>query len=87
MKTKFNYWQCAVSWFITGENRKYNKQNGNVGKLIPNKNFTFRNGGGLGAIELATRITVSDFNMAQIAGGTFTRFTAALNWFPNAHLR
>jgi len=83
----FNYWQVGGSWFITGENRKYNKNNGNLGKLIPRKNFMFRKGGGPGAFELGARFTHSDLTSAAIQGGSFGRFTTALSWYPNPSLR
>ncbi len=83
----FGYFQAAGSWFITGENRNYNRHNGVLGKLIPKKNFTFKNNSGPGAFELGARYTYSDFTDQQIAGGTFGRFTSAVSWYPNAHFR
>ena len=83
----FNYWQVGGSWFITGENRNYNQQTGNLGKLIPKKNFKFRKGGGPGAFEIGARYTRSDFTSGLIDGGKFGRFTTAFSWFPNAHFR
>ena len=83
----FYYFQFGCSWFVTGENRKYNKNNGNLGKLIPNKNFMFRKGGGTGAVELAARYTRSNLSEDVIDGGKFGRFTGALSWYANAHWR
>ena len=83
----FSYWQIGGSWFITGENRRYNKQTGNLGKLFPKKNFRFRKNTGPGAFELGARFTKSDFIDGTIDGGRFGRFTTALSWFPNAHFR
>lgn len=83
----FNYLQLGGSWFITGENRRYNRQLGVLGKLIPKKNFNFRENPGLGAFELGARYTYSDFTNQSISGGTFGRFTGALGWYPNAHFR
>ncbi len=83
----FSYWQFGGSWFITGENRRYNKQSGNLGKLIPKNNFRFRKHTGPGAIELGARYTKSDFSDGIIQGGKFGRFTTALGWYPNAHFR
>ena len=84
---RFSYWQMGGSWFLTGENRRYNKQNGNLGKLIPRKNFRFRKGSGPGAIELASRFTHTDGTDAGIAGGTFNRLTFAASWYVNTHFR
>ena len=83
----FSYWQFGGSWFITGENRKYNRKTGNMGKLFPNKTFTFKKGGGPGAIEVGARYTYSDLADGNVFGGEFGRFTGALSWFPNTHLR
>lgn len=83
----FTYWQVGGSWFITGENRKYNKNNGNLGKLIPKKNFKFRKGSGPGTFELGVRYTHSNLTDQSIKGGEFGRFTTALSWYPNAHFR
>ncbi|MGL6268847.1 MAG: OprO/OprP family phosphate-selective porin, partial [Chitinophagaceae bacterium] len=83
----FSYWTLGGSWFITGENRKYNKNNGNLGKLIPRKNFRFKKGSGPGAFELGARFTHSDLTSAAILGGIFSRLTGALSWYPNASFR
>lgn len=82
-----SYWQVGGSWFITGENRKYNRNNGNLGKLIPNKNFKFRKGSGPGAFELGARYTRSNFSDEGLSGGQLGRFTMAASWYPNAHFR
>lgn len=81
------YWQIGGSWFITGENRRYNKITGNPGKLIPRKNFKLRRGSGWGAFELNSRYTHTSTNDVLLKGGSFSRFTAGLSWYPNAHFR
>ncbi len=84
---RFDYFQLGASWFLTGENRRYNKQNGNLGKLMPKKNFKFQKGSGPGAFELGARYTYSNADAGLINGGVFKRFTTALSWYPNAHFR
>lgn len=83
----FTFWQIGGSWFITGENRRYNKNNGNLGKLIPKKNFDFSKDSGPGAFEIGMRYTQTDMTDEIITGGKFGRFTTALSWYPNAHFR
>jgi phosphate-selective porin OprO and OprP len=83
----FHYWQFGGDWFITGENRRYNRNNGNLGKLIPKKKFSFEKNGGAGAFELGARFTKSDLTDAGIAGGEFGRLTGALSWYPSASFR
>lgn len=84
---RFSYWQIGGGYFITGENRKFNKTNGNPGKLIPKKNFKFRKGSGPGAWEIATRFTRTDGTDAGVEGGEFRRLSIGINWFTNAHFR
>jgi phosphate-selective porin OprO and OprP len=84
----FRYLTAGGSWFITGENRKYNKNNGNLGKLIPKKIFSFKKDSkGPGAFELGARYTSSDLNQGGFEGGVFNRWTGAFSWYPNAHFR
>ncbi len=83
----FTYFQAGASWFITGENRRYNRQTGVLGKLIPKKNFNFKKNPGVGAFEIGARYTYSDFSDQDIDGGKFGRFSTALGWYPNAHFR
>lgn len=83
----FGYYHLGASWFITGENRRYNRSVGNPGKVIPKRNFKFRNGSGPGAFELGARYTRADAADGAIDGGVFGRFTTALSWYPNAHFR
>ena len=83
----FHYWQIGGDWFITGENRRYNRNNGNLGKLIPKKKCSFGKTGGAGAFEVGARYTRSDLTDAGIAGGEFGRLTGALSWYPNANFR
>lgn len=84
---RFSYFQVGSGWFITGENRRFNKVTGNPGKLIPRKNFKFRKGSGPGAWEIVSRYTRTDGTDAGVAGGRFSRFSLGVNWFANAHFR
>ena len=83
----FHYWQIGGDIFLTGEHRRYNRSNGNLGKLIPKKKFGFANKGGIGAFELGARYTRSDVTDAGITGGEFGRLTGAISWYPNANFR
>jgi phosphate-selective porin OprO and OprP len=81
------YWQAGVGYFLTGEHRRYNKQNGNPGKVIPKKNFNFKKGAGPGAWEIESRLTRTDATNQALTGGEFLRLTAGISWFPNTHFR
>ncbi|MEY4594250.1 MAG: hypothetical protein RIQ47_660 [Bacteroidota bacterium] len=83
----FTYWQAGGSWFITGENRRYNRNNGNQGKLIPKKNFSLSNHGCFGALEVDVRFTHADLSDGLIAGGTFNRLSGGFSWYPNDQFR
>ncbi|HMS66364.1 MAG TPA: porin [Ignavibacteria bacterium] len=83
----FYYYQIGGCWFITGDNRRYNKRNGTLGKLIPLKNLSFKKGGGPGAIEVGARFTQSNFRDRDLDGGLFRRLTTALSWYPDNHFR
>ena len=83
----FLYWQVGGSWFVTGENRRYNKVTGNLGKLIPARGFTFLRHTGPGAVELAARYTHTDARSEFVDGGILGRFTGAVSWYLNAHMR
>ncbi|TAF53373.1 MAG: hypothetical protein EAZ62_04575 [Sphingobacteriia bacterium] len=84
---RFSAWQLGGSWFLTGENRRYNKTTGNLGKLVPRKNFKFRKGTGAGAVELGARYTATKGSDGLVNGGQFNRFTLGLSWYPNIHFR
>ena len=87
-----------VAWTITGERRHYNPQAGAYYRIYPARPFSLKDGG-LGAIELAGRISYVDLNSsynplvalakdpAAIDGGRQTGYTLGLNWYPNDLLR
>lgn len=82
-----------VSYFLTGENRTYNKLFGMIDRVYPHENF-FRVrtvdgsiGRGKGAWEIAGRYSFIDLNDANIQGGTLHDFTIGLNWYLNAFTR
>jgi phosphate-selective porin OprO/OprP len=80
-----------VSYAITGEARAYNPGSASYGGLTPLHPFSLT-GGGLGAIELAGRVSVVDLNdqlatANGVAGGRQTVYTAGLNWYPNSNVR
>jgi phosphate-selective porin OprO/OprP len=72
-----------VSYFLTGEHRKYKR--GAFVRVSPRKNFL--EGRGLGAWEMALRYSTLDLNDGGIAGGQQDDITAGLNWYLNPHTR
>jgi phosphate-selective porin OprO/OprP len=88
----FNGAYGFVSYFLTGENRTYNKRLGTIDRVYPFENF-FRvrtNDGtatGWGAWEIAARWSRVDLDSRNIRGGTLNNATLALNWHLNAYTR
>jgi len=89
-------WGCYVyaSYFLTGENRVYERHHGAFGRVKPNENFWWVNGPcpiGLGAWELALRWSYLDFDDSGITPevdfngegttGELWNLTAGVNWY------
>ncbi|MEE8596699.1 MAG: porin, partial [bacterium] len=75
------------SYFLTGENRKYKKENGVFSRVKPNKNFHWGRGKGKGAIELAARYSELDLSDEGIDGGRLQDLTLGVNWYLNPNTR
>jgi phosphate-selective porin OprO and OprP len=81
-----------VSYFLTGENRTYDKQRGTIDRVYPIENF-FRvrtetgTATGRGAWEVAARWSFLDLDSRNIQGGTLNNVTLALNWHLNPYTR
>jgi len=83
-----NFWGYYLygSYFLTGENRRYNKSNGTFTRIEPKHNFRpFK--GGWGAWELGLRYSYLDLNSGGIKGGKETNFTVGLNWYLHPKMR
>lgn len=86
MDPEFDGWYAYGSWFITGENRKYDQKGGTFGRVKPNNNFHIGQPG-WGAFELALRYSELDLTDELIAGGEEQDITAGLNWYINPSIR
>jgi phosphate-selective porin OprO/OprP len=75
-----------LSWFLTGESRPYNRESATFTRLYPRRNFSFRKGG-LGAWEIAGRVSHTDLNDGNISGGRMTLLTGGVTWYPHSHIR
>ena len=69
------------SYFLTGENRKYDRSNGSFGRVA----FNPAHRGG--AWELGLRNTNTNLNAKSLRGGRFNRTTLAVSYFQNSHWR
>lgn len=75
------------SYFLTGEQRPYNRALANFGRIVPRKEFDTGSGGGWGAWETAARVSYLDLDSGGIHGGRETNLTVGLNWYLSQHLR
>lgn len=89
----FNGGYVFVSYFLTGENRVYNKKSATFGRVVPFGNF-FRvrtEDGfvqtGKGAWEVGYRCSYLDLNDAGVYGGIVTDHTVGLNWYLNPYTK
>ena len=80
----FSGYYGYASWFITGESRPYELQEGAFGKIKPNRIVT---NGGIGAWEVALRFSSINLNDHDIAGGKEDNITLGLNWYANTNIR
>lgn len=84
--TDFTGFYAYGSYFLTGENRKYNTKEGTFSRVKPNKNFLW--GKGMGAIELTARYAKLDLSDSRsIDGGRLNDITVGLNWYLNPNTR
>ncbi|WDQ15266.1 OprO/OprP family phosphate-selective porin [Rhodopirellula sp. P2] len=74
-----------AGYFLTGEQRSYDKKNGVFGDVVPNGSVG--KDGGIGAWELAVRYSYLDFNDANVQGGRLSDITAGVNWHWNPHTK
>ncbi|MFQ5449503.1 MAG: OprO/OprP family phosphate-selective porin [Nitrospinaceae bacterium] len=72
-----------VSYFLTGEHRKYHKSV--FGRVAPNQNFL--EGNGLGAWQVALRYSRLDLNEPGVNGGEEDNITVGLKWLLNPNTR
>ncbi|MFH1998296.1 MAG: porin, partial [Planctomycetota bacterium] len=74
---------AEAGYFLTGEHRSYDKEDGAPGSVKPLSEFD-SDDGGLGAFELVARSSILDLDDHSILnGGENTSYTAGINWFLN----
>jgi phosphate-selective porin OprO/OprP len=81
----FDGYYGQVSYFLTGEHRKYKKSSGTFDRVKPKENYGDE--GGTGAWEVAARFSNIDLNDGDVAGGRVRNTTAGLNWYLNPNTR
>ena len=76
----------SVSWFLTGEIRRYDRIEAEFGRVVPQRNFDWGHGG-WGAVELAGRYSFVNLNSGDVQGGRLSMLMAGVNWYPHSHIR
>jgi phosphate-selective porin OprO/OprP len=82
----FSAYYVQAGWFLTGESRGYRKAQGIFDTLKPTEN-AFGEKGGIGAWEIATRLSSLDLEDDGIDGGTLDDLTFGVNWYLNPNTR
>lgn len=93
----FHGFYAYTSFFLTGENRVYDRKTARYTRVKPNENFWLVRTGrqdcpgdtymGTGAWEVAARYSRVDLNDSGINGGDLEDVTLGLNWYLNPNLR
>jgi phosphate-selective porin OprO and OprP len=81
-----------VGWFLTGEHRPYDRINGAIDRVKPFEDFFLvrtDNGleRGLGAWEVALRLSHIDLDSGNISGGKMDNLTFGVNWYCNPYCK
>jgi phosphate-selective porin OprO/OprP len=84
---------AQIGFFLTGEHRPYDRKAGAIDRVIPFEDFFWVRDAegcvqsGLGAVEVAGRISYIDLDAGSVAGGTLTDFTLGVNWYLNPYAK
>jgi phosphate-selective porin OprO/OprP len=72
-------------YFLTGEQRSYNKLGGVLGRVKPLNNWG--DPCGFGAVELAARYSYLDLSDKSVQGGRMNDVTLGVNWYLNQYTK
>ncbi len=84
---------CQVGYFLTGEHRPYDRKAGAIDRVKPFEDFFWvrncdgQSGYGMGAWEVAGRVSYIDLNDSTIRGGQMTDLTLGVNWYLNPYTK
>ena len=77
---------AELSWWVTGENRRYLRGRGVFSRVVPKRRFDPK-ADQWGAVELAARYSWLDLSNDGIRGGTLAEWSFAINWVLFSNLR
>jgi phosphate-selective porin OprO and OprP len=85
----FNGGYVQALYFLTGENRQYNRQSGVFDRVVPFQNaFSTRTGcWSWGAIQPGVRVDWLNLNSGGVSGGQMVDLDLGINWFLNSNAR
>jgi phosphate-selective porin OprO/OprP len=83
---EFDGYYLQATYFLTGESREYDFKKGIPKRVIPNAKFS-KSGSGIGAWEVAARLSDIDLTGTGVNGGSMRSYTAGLNWHPISRVR
>jgi phosphate-selective porin OprO/OprP len=81
----FDGYYAQISYFLTGEHRKYKPSSGAFSRVKPKKNWGWNKGPG--AWEVAVRYSSVDLDDSSVSGGELDDVTVGLNWYLNPNTR
>ncbi len=76
----------TTGYFLTGEHRPYDRKAGAIDRVIPFNNFD-RCGGGIGAWEIAGRLSNTNLISKNVNGGRMLDATLGVNWYVNPYCK
>jgi phosphate-selective porin OprO/OprP len=78
-------WYVFASWFLTGESRRYQPEEGQFGRVKVKRPVTQ---GGPGALELAVRYDRADLtDVGTPLAGEYSGWTVGANWYLHPYMR
>jgi phosphate-selective porin OprO and OprP len=83
---RFHGWYAMASWYLTGESRPYDHDDGAFGRLRPTRDFGLGSDKGWGALELVARYSYTDLSDADVLGGRLGMLMCGLNWYLTPHV-
>lgn len=83
---EFSGWYALASYFLTGEKRNYALGKAKFGQILPANPYIAKEPG-IGAWEIAARISSLDLNDGALKGGKADNVALGLNWYLHANSR
>lgn len=83
-----NGYYAEAHYFLTGETREYERKAGAFGRVVPKRNFRWKDGCFQpGAWQLALRYGNADLRDGALNGGLLQEYVAGVNWFLNPNMK